>query len=370
MFVSVAAHADTPCAQDSDCSKGFSCQTVSVGGCAEPVIVCAAGEACDASTVGPVDCNVPEQRACEPGPCTTDADCASGMTCLASSSKSCSSPACADPSQGCSTTVTCTMVTGPSMCVPKYELPCTADADCGDHFTCTPGTTTSCWGSAGSAGGGTGASGAVAPLVAEDAGSAPTTGTPTTGTPTSGCTTMPTGTSSCVPDMINCTTDGDCPATWSCSESLEGVATAGCATGAPFEVDGAVVPIPPCDPVPPVASPSYCVPPSYGSLASSPLGTSTNTGGGSGSNQGGTTATSGTTTSGSSPAKGTAPTTPTAQSNDASTPAEGSGGCGVGGGTSGAAGWLFAAALAFGAGLVRRRRSATAPAVAALSRRR
>jgi hypothetical protein len=369
LFASVAAHAGTPCTQDSDCIKGFSCQTLSVGGCAEPAIACAAGEACDASTVAPIDCNVPEQHACEPGPCTTDADCASGMTCLASSSKSCSSPACADPSQGCSTTVTCTMVTGPSTCIPNYELPCTADADCGDHFTCTPGTTISCWGSGGSTGGaaagGTGASGAGAPLVAEDAGSAPTTGTPTTGTPTSGCTTMPSGTSGCVPDRINCTTDGDCPATWSCTGSLEGVATAGCATGVPSEVDGAAPPTP-CDPVPPVSTPTYCVPPSYGSPAGSPLGTSASTGGGSGSNQRGTT--SGTMTSGSSAGTSTAPTTPAAQSNEAATPADGSGGCGVGGGASGAAGWLFAAAMAFGVGLVRRRRASSL--AVAVSRRR
>ena len=313
LFGSVSARADTLCTQDSDCAKGFTCQTVQ-GGCSltPPATACEPGVECDAAAAAPPDCTGTGERLCEPGPCTTDADCASGMACHATSTESCGTPGCADPSQGCSTAVTCTTVNGPSMCVPKYELPCTVDADCGDHFTCTPNMGGVCEGS-----------------VSGD-GAAPTIV----------CTTTPTGTSSCVPNTIDCKVDGDCPATWTCSGSSGG-ALGDCASGGE-SVDGAVTTTP-CTPNP-APTPTYCIPPSYGgSFASSSHGSSDGSGA-SGSNQG------------AAPTSGqSSPTTP--QSTGTEGGASG-GGCGVGGSPGGGAIWLCAAAMALG---LARRRRANAP---------
>lgn len=361
-FASVPARADTACTQDSDCAKGFSCQTVSVPCPLAPVVVaCAPGEACDASAGAPIACDG-TQRSCEPGPCTTDADCADGMTCHASTTQSCSSPSCADPKQGCSTEVTCTNVTGPSTCIPKYELPCKVDSDCGGHFTCVPETVTTCWGGGGAGFAGDASTGAtpgvtptdVPPVPAEDGGSAPT----------SGCTTTSSGTSSCVPDMISCTADADCPTTWTCTGST-GVATAGCATVV-AAVDGAVSEGPPCDPQPsPSPAPSYCVPPSYGASAptrSSSGGTLSPDPSAPGSGY----APAGDAGSVTGSQGASAPTTPPAASGEGATASSDQGktdgGCAVArrNADSGAAlGWLLAAGLAVG--LVRRRR-AMAPA--------
>lgn len=283
--IPAAVRADAPtCSKDSDCSKGFTCQVSGISACpGSPA--CAPGEVCSTPAQ---TCTPQTTSSCQPGPCTTDSDCATGMVCYADTYQTCSGSGgaalCAKgdecPPPPAPTPPTCTTTTGPSSCVPKYELPCTVDSDCGDHFTCVPDTVSVCsgGGSAGSAGGvtavgggsGTGSSSsgesttvavppaapslpdipadaAAPPPIAEDAGVS--------------CTTTTSSTSSCQADTIVCTADSDCPATWTCESQSVPVSNIACAEPVML-VDGSPV-ILPCivDAGPTPASPQVCVPP-------------------------------------------------------------------------------------------------------------
>jgi Cys-rich repeat protein len=233
------AHAQSmTCANDTDCGKGFSCQTVGASAC--PAIACARGEECDI----PI-CDPQIIKECEPGPCNTDSDCATGMVCFTDSAVSCPpvevAPSCPKDALCAEPAVVdagaCTTMTSKS-CVPKYDLPCHVDSDCGDGFTCVPDTATECsgGGSAGSAG-----SGSTPPVP------------PVVQTPT--CTTTTLSTSSCQAKSMPCATSNDCPSTWSCSAG--NVSNIACA-GPALAVDaGSVAPI--CDPGPPAQM--LCAPP-------------------------------------------------------------------------------------------------------------
>ncbi len=244
-----AAHAQSmTCASDTDCSKGFSCQTVGASAC--PAIACAPGEECDI----PI-CDPQIIKECEPGPCNTDADCATGMVCFTDSAVSCpptvevapSCPKdapCAEPVNVDIDAGACTTMTSKS-CVPKYDLPCHVDSDCGDGFTCVPDTATECsgGGSAGSAGT------ASAPPLVPSTGATPPVSQPPT------CTTTTLSTSSCQAKSLPCATSSDCPSMWSCSAG--NVSTAVCA-GPALAADaggGAAL----CDPGPPAQM--TCAPP-------------------------------------------------------------------------------------------------------------
>ncbi|MGD0676396.1 MAG: hypothetical protein ABSC94_13335 [Polyangiaceae bacterium] len=320
LFVPELARADTSCSHDSDCTTGFTCQASGVSAC-PPTPACPPGPAC--TTVAP-DCTPETLYTCQPGPCTTDADCASGMVCHADTYESCGASgavACAKGDE-CPpvpiTPPTCTTVTEPSVCVPKYELPCKVDSDCGDHFTCVPDVTTVCSGSSGSGSGsggvtgsggsggvtGSGGSGGVtgsggsagfgsATTVSGGSGSGAsgsggTTIAPSTGAnipvpavdagtlpgdviegglPPPSCTTSTSSTSSCQADSIQCTTNSDCPATWTCIAPPVAEPIIGCVEPAE-PVDGSAVPWP-CDvdAALPAPGPSYCQPP-YATSAS------------------------------------------------------------------------------------------------------
>jgi MYXO-CTERM domain-containing protein len=220
LFEAGSAAADTSCTQNSDCSKGFTCQVI--GGTACPGYACPVeidgGQACPP----PPACTPQMIMGCEPGPCTTDSDCAAGMVCNADSYDNCVAPAplpscppnadCAAPppaadAGACTTTVVKT-------CVPRYDLPCRVSSDCGDGFTCVPDTETVC-SAAGSAGSGGAASGS------GTVSSPPTTTSPPAAsvdaaTEPPSCTTTTLPTSSCQVNTIPCTTDSNCPSTWTC----------------------------------------------------------------------------------------------------------------------------------------------------------
>ena len=236
-FASGAAHAATACMKDADCVKGFICQTSEFAAC--PDIACAPNEPC------PV-CTPTTSSECVPGPCSADSDCATGMVCFSQVETSgCATPAappCAagvecppDPAvdAGSCTSTTTTV----KSCVPRYDLPCTASADCGANFTCVPDRECGCSGSAGSGsvGSSTPSSGPSsnpstvddpAPAVAADAG---------TTTPSCSCTDLPT--SHCEADVIDCTVASDCPAQWSCAEPPS--AATGCSVSR--SVDGSTI---------------------------------------------------------------------------------------------------------------------------------
>jgi len=236
VFEAGSAAADTPCTQSSDCSKGFTCQVIGATAC--PTYACPAdidGQACQ-----PLQCTPQMIMGCEPGPCSTDSDCAAGMVCNADSYDNCPAPApspscppnadCASPAPAvdagaCTTTVVKT-------CVPRYDLPCTVNSDCGDGFTCVPDTETTCSGSGSAASGG-------APSGGGTVSSPPTTTSPPAALDAStdppACTTTTLPTSSCQVNTIPCTTDGNCPSTWTCvaqSQAVSNVCVAPAQTGA------------------------------------------------------------------------------------------------------------------------------------------
>jgi len=161
--------------------------------------------------------------------CVTDYDCASGMVCHSQTSTSCSgsggtAPACPakmlcpDAGAPIVTTPVCTETTMWS-CAYKWQIPCNTNSDCGDGFVCQPLAQGTCSASAGSAGGGTvssgggtsgagGGSGIALPPVTVDAGT------------TSTCVTTTSFPGTCQPANPTCTTDSDCPSTWTCQSGV------------------------------------------------------------------------------------------------------------------------------------------------------
>src|SRR4051812_22417970 len=108
------AQAQSTCAADSDCVKGWTCQVSGGTACASPA--CPPGQKCEAQ---PTDCVNEQYKSCLPGPCLADSDCASGMVCYTYTDYNyCPpSPSCA-PGQECPTPQ-CDG-TSVSECVPRY----------------------------------------------------------------------------------------------------------------------------------------------------------------------------------------------------------------------------------------------------------
>jgi hypothetical protein len=183
----------TACATNSDCSPGFACESVGDTVCP------AQYPPGDAGPAYFENCN---SLRCVPGPCTTDADCPTGMVCATQTRATgpyWTAPANCPPGADCAAEVDAsawTKLAAPS-CVPPYNLPCQTDSDCGPNFTCTPDTTWVCSG-AGYEG--------------------PDGGLSDAGTWVgSACTSVTLSTSSCVVDAIPCASPADCPSSaWDC----------------------------------------------------------------------------------------------------------------------------------------------------------
>jgi MYXO-CTERM domain-containing protein len=130
-------------------------------------------------------------------------------------------------------------------CAYRWQLPCNADADCGAGFACKPTevgmcsgstgpATTSSGGTASAGAGGASGGGGIATPPDVDAGA----GTPVT------CTVVTSYPGSCTAKVASCTTDSDCPSTWTCVGENQGPAVA---TSAPVPVDGGIpvaIPLP------------------------------------------------------------------------------------------------------------------------------
>ncbi|HVW27714.1 MAG TPA: MYXO-CTERM sorting domain-containing protein [Polyangiaceae bacterium] len=272
-----SASAGQSCTVDSDCAHGFDCEVVGGTACATPA--CAPGVACPPAP----PCEAQVIKECVPGTCMAHSDCADGMVCYAIPSTTCASPpraaACppntkcdppADTPPDCTTTTT-------NRCVPRYDLPCTTDASCGDGFSCVPdpdscacsggGVVTSGGGSAGSSG-----------SAAVDAGAGKPTPVPTSTTPPTpdpvppqGCSCTPSTTNHCTPKATTCAADSDCPATWTCETINAGVACGGAAESLP---DGGTKFI--MDTCPPPPPPTHqCEAPNYGGSYGAALSAST-----------------------------------------------------------------------------------------------
>jgi len=172
--------------------------------------------------------------------CTTDADCSAGMLCHSQTVSQCTGGAAVAP---CPPNTVCEPIkveptncteSQVSQCAYRWQLPCGADADCGEGFGCHAAMT--CSGSAPSA---TGGGAADMPTPAREP---PPTGDAGVVTPPT-CTTSFPGT--CQPKATSCNTDSDCPSQWTCGASSIGIAVA-----PPSRVDaGAGTTLPPDMPV-------------------------------------------------------------------------------------------------------------------------
>lgn len=179
---------------DLECPLGTTCE-LAPGSC--PAIGC----------VDPADCPPCDAQPtpyCAPAECESDSDCGDSMRCAEHSTLDCgpatstpaAAPAAADgdePRAAAPEAAACE----PSVirqCAPRWQLPCTADADCGDGFRCEE--TEAC---------------SVPPYD-------PSAGTP----PSSEVTCTLTGTFACVVVVTSCEADADCPDTFTCVDDPNG----------------------------------------------------------------------------------------------------------------------------------------------------
>lgn len=254
---SVTGIPEEGCTTNADCGEGFECIVESGEACSSAP--CAPGEACDEEPV----CEPYEYSYCayDLQECATDTDCTDGFVCYSYSYESCvgndlpcaSEGECPEPEPAVCETIE------EAYCVPPYVAPCEVDADCGDGFACVEAQSCGCGGS-----GGTDAP----PVPGEDGGSSGSSdgsegepgdaGTPDEpgdrDVPEDDCGCEPAGEFYCEPQVVECATDSDCPAEWTCSEM--GVAPAPCYYDE--DTDETV-----CD-EPTDEGTLYCMPPDWG----------------------------------------------------------------------------------------------------------
>jgi hypothetical protein len=217
------AAAQTACG-DITCPKGYECVTDEQD-C--PAIDCVEGQEC-------TPCEPMVATTCSPLPCTSDADCDSGMTCAAMDVVECpAAPPCDGAENGeCpeppETECTTTRV---SECMPNWALPCEAAADCGPGFTCEELEQCGCTGSSS-------AGGPDAPPTPDDETEPETT--------REDCKCVPSGEFACHLVVTACATDDECAEGFTCIDNPEGV----CSSNS----DGTVS----CEPGDP---PRLCAPP-------------------------------------------------------------------------------------------------------------
>jgi hypothetical protein len=354
------------CVTAADCGKGFTCELTMATPVAVKGVACAAGSVCPVAdpATPPTDAGTATTGFCVEASCATDADCGATMVCHTESYQECTGGTSACPANSMcfapTTPPSCT-TKSVSTCMYKWQLPCKADAECGDGFSCVFSTIGACSGSGGTGMGvatsGTTGTGTRTPVV--DGGAAPPpTADPAPSPPSTNCMTTTSTIGSCQPKATTCTVDGDCPAAWKCVDALPvrggplpaQPADAGTATavGAPAPATGA-----PSGTGTPAPGPA----PAPSKVCQSPLGTF----GGGGVALDATGApqpngTQGTGGSGGTPKIG-APngSNPMAPGNQSATGASSSGGCNVGG-AAGRSSLALSALALLGLVLARRRR--------------
>ena len=153
----------------AECAAGYRCQTESYESCGGEITCTPDGE-CTESDGG---CSPFSYSYCTNAICDEDADCPSTMACRAQTTWQCSGSGSAgaggggavggagggddgmQPADGgvADEPYDCVEVPADSLCIPRYELPCTVASDCGGGFDCVQSTGWECSGS-GAAGAG------------------------------------------------------------------------------------------------------------------------------------------------------------------------------------------------------------------------
>jgi MYXO-CTERM domain-containing protein len=226
-----AAVAQSECAADADCAEGMVCEVVGSSGCAGAA--CPDGEPDCVSE--PVDCETEEFTACMPGPCESDADCGADMVCHTYEWESCDGSAgvSCDADGNCEemeVESNCTSGSS-SECIYRWQEPCSADADCGGGFTCvTVESVCDCGGAAVGSGDGAESGGGMDPSTDGDMAPPSDFVAPPMDAGTGGMEPPPETTdcdcggeySYCQADEIPCETADECPSGWSCEAPPSG----------------------------------------------------------------------------------------------------------------------------------------------------
>jgi len=299
------------CTADADCGAGYRCQTNSYESCGG-AITCSSDGGC---TEAPGECETVAYSWCTNATCKDDADCPSSMACRAQTTWQCDGGAAgggsgsvgAGGAAGSSLPVasagsecplgemcrppdpimsSCVEVPADSLCIPRYQLPCTQASDCGGGFDCLQAANWECSGGLGaetdagvesgdmttapSSGGSGGAAGAPSGMDA-DGGVAE---------PPDECHAVPSTDFYCQLQDLPCSADDECPEGlkcqdryfWTCNGSgTGGAGSAGMgASGAPapvavaMDADAGVSDGSDCT----TQTQQRCMPPDYGGSAS------------------------------------------------------------------------------------------------------
>jgi MYXO-CTERM domain-containing protein len=351
------------CKTTAECPQGFVCELAPAPP-PEPAPACPPGALCPVTDPAPTTKIAAVAGFCRPAPCTKDSECGPTQVCHTETIASCSGGgstgvACA-PNTKCDPPApvpppVCTE-TKVSVCAFKWQLPCSADTDCGAGFNCMPSVTGTCSSGTGTATPGTtgsgsaGTSGTAAPGTAA---AAPAVAVPV---PPGNCTTTTSFPGYCQPKATMCTVNTDCPADWMCVAAPTPVTsdparpTSG-GTGGTAGATGGAVP-PSTTPVPPAPGPAPV--PADTHVCQSPYGYGIGQGSSTPSDPkgGGAGGTTGTSTGGGTAGTTSGGTPPRAE--DTSSPKAG---CAIATGAPGAGAPLMLGSLALlGLALARRRR--------------
>lgn len=243
-FLSQGRAAAQSCEADADCGAGYTCKTESYESCYSDW-ECDDNSECQP---GEVICETYTSSWCANVNCEADADCPSFMACQPQTAWVCEGGGMGGVGGvgggvagtgaagvggapivdgGFEEPPTCEEVPAPSVCIPRYDLPCEAASDCGGGFDCVETYYWSCGGGGTGMGGFGGVGGGPAPT---DAGSDEEG--ETDGGGSWECEQVPSGSNACQLQDLPCETNADCPAGLSCLEQyIYGECTGGAGTG-------------------------------------------------------------------------------------------------------------------------------------------
>ena len=249
---SPAIAAAQDCTGDTDCGDGYRCQTDSYESCGGAITCTPDGECTEA----PGECMTETYSWCTNAICNVDADCPSSMACQAQTTWQCDgggagsgssaagagggsamggsgAPEC-PPGEMCNppTETVCVEVPADSICIPRYQLPCTVASDCGGGFDCLQSSNWECSGSAGTGGmaGGAASGGMGAPQPAGgSSGSAGAFADADGGVaePPSECHEVPSASYYCQLQDLPCSADAECPDGLKCLDQYIWTCTGG-----------------------------------------------------------------------------------------------------------------------------------------------